>query len=75
MDHSNDSGKIITGLLVGALIGGALGILYAPYKGTKTRRKLRSKGEDLKELIQDQFAEIMEHLQTAPELEVAATIK
>ena len=33
-------GKFLTGLLSGAAVGAAIGLLYAPKKGAVTRRKL-----------------------------------
>jgi gas vesicle protein len=44
-------------LLVGAAIGGILGILFAPEKGSETRKKLFAKGKDLK----DKAAELLEN--------------
>ena len=43
--------KFITGLLIGAAAGAVLGILFAPAKGSETRKNLTKKGEDLKENI------------------------
>lgn len=40
------TGKILSGLLVGAAAGAVLGILFAPDKGTNTRKKLSKSGED-----------------------------
>jgi gas vesicle protein len=39
--------KVLVGFLVGAAVGGALGILLAPDKGAETRRKIIEKGSDL----------------------------
>jgi gas vesicle protein len=52
---NNNTGKIIGALLVGAAIGGALGILFAPNKGSVTRKKLFSKGEELKDTLKEKY--------------------
>ena len=36
-------------LLIGVGIGAVLGILFAPHKGSKTRRKIAERGNELKE--------------------------
>jgi gas vesicle protein len=45
--------KAIFGFLVGAIVGGALGILLAPDKGSETRRKIIEKGNDLGDSISE----------------------
>jgi gas vesicle protein len=57
MENSNNTGKLVGALLVGAAIGGILGILFAPEKGSETRKKLFAKGKDLK----DKAAELLEN--------------
>jgi gas vesicle protein len=51
MENSNNTGKVIGALLIGAVVGGtigaALGILFAPEKGSDTRKKLIDSGADL----------------------------
>jgi gas vesicle protein len=42
-----DNGKIVLGVLAGLAAGAALGILFAPNKGTETRRKIGQKKDDL----------------------------
>jgi len=49
----NSNSKILVGFLVGAAVGGALGILLAPDKGTETRRKILEKGSDLGDSLAD----------------------
>jgi gas vesicle protein len=49
MQRSNNSGKIVSALLLGAGIGAVLGILFAPDKGSETRRRLSEKSQDLAE--------------------------
>lgn len=40
------SGKLLLGVLAGVAAGALIGILFAPDKGTETRRKIVEKGED-----------------------------
>ena len=45
--------KVLVSFLVGAAVGGALGILLAPDKGAETRRKLMEKGSEFGDSIAD----------------------
>ena len=59
MEKSNNTGKVIGSLLLGAAIGGALGILFAPSKGSETRRKILSKGDDLTDAMEDKLRDLL----------------
>lgn len=47
------SSKVIIGFLAGAIVGGVLGVLLAPDKGTETRRRIIEKGNDLGDSISE----------------------
>lgn len=59
MENSNNTGKLIGALLIGAAIGATLGILFAPDKGSETRKKLLTKGEDLTDEIKEKINEFI----------------
>lgn len=42
-----DAGKVVLGVLAGFAIGATLGVLFAPDKGTSTRKKITKKSDDV----------------------------
>ena len=68
MENSNNSGKMIGALLIGAAIGGALGILFAPDKGSVTRKKIAGKSEDITDAIKDKFEDFLEEIKKEVEI-------
>ncbi|WP_445386377.1 YtxH domain-containing protein [Robiginitalea sp. IMCC44478] len=59
---SNDSGSVLLALLTGAAIGAGVGILYAPDKGSKTRKKIKKKAKAASEDISDRVSKATEEL-------------
>jgi gas vesicle protein len=57
--ESGNTGKLIGALLVGAAIGAALGILFAPGKGDDTRKKIFDKAKDLADDLTGKIKETM----------------
>lgn len=76
MENNNGVGKVIGALLLGALTGAALGILFAPDKGSKTRSKIaggaKDMAEEFKQNLKDQAAALR---QKAEDLEKMAVEK
>ena len=58
---SNSSRTFIT-FLAGVATGAAIGILYAPEKGTRTRRKILDKRDDYADGLKDKFDEFVDSL-------------
>lgn len=56
------SGKVILGFLAGAAAGAVLGILFAPDKGSETRRKIADKGEELMDGAKEKVNKLMDDL-------------
>lgn len=57
------SKKLVTGVIIGAAVGAALGILFAPDSGKETRKKIAKKGTDLGDTVRNKFNELGEVLQ------------
>ncbi|MEO6721181.1 MAG: YtxH domain-containing protein [Ferruginibacter sp.] len=57
-----NSGKLITGVLVGATLGAIFGILFAPDKGSETRSKISAKGSDLKNSVRDKINDLVDSI-------------
>jgi len=55
-------GKVLLGVLAGVAAGAILGILFAPDKGTVTRRKIVKRGEDYAETLKDKFDEFVDKM-------------
>jgi len=55
MEHSGSAAKVAGTLLLGAVVGGILGVLFAPAKGSDTRKKLMSKKDDLTDAMKDKI--------------------
>ena len=57
-----NSGNVMLGLITGAAIGAGFGILYAPAKGSKTRKMIKRKatetGQEMVHRIQDAKEEL-----------------
>jgi gas vesicle protein len=49
--ESNHLQKTVSTLLIGAAIGGVLGVLFAPNSGKKTRRKIIEQKDDMLEMM------------------------
>jgi len=56
------SGKVLLGVLAGAAAGAIIGILYAPEKGTETRKMITQKGEEYAEGLKEKFNGLMDDL-------------
>jgi len=61
MNRDSTSG-FFTGLMMGALIGAAIALLYAPQPGTETRRMVKEKASEIKEKTSKAAGKIKESI-------------
>lgn len=53
-----ESGKVMLGILGGLAAGALLGVLFAPAKGSKTRKKILKKGKDYSDSLKHKIEEV-----------------
>ncbi len=58
----SDNSKVLIGLLAGLAAGAALGLLFAPEKGSDTRDKLSQSLKDFGDSIKDRAADEIDNL-------------
>ena len=56
------TGKILFGVLAGVAAGAVLGILVAPAKGSKTRKRIAKKGIDFADELNEKLKDFMEEM-------------
>lgn len=53
------TGKILLGVLAGVAAGALLGVLFAPDKGSETRKKMTKKGKDYADDLKSRFDDFL----------------
>ena len=56
------SSKILVGFLAGAAVGALAGILFAPDKGSNTRKKIATKTGDITDSVKNSFSNFIDSI-------------
>ena len=70
----NTSGKILAAVAAGIAAGAVLGILFAPDKGSETRRKINEQGKKIADNVKDKFSKGKEKFNDLKE-DIGKTVK
>jgi gas vesicle protein len=54
------AGKVLLGVVAGLAAGALLGVLFAPEKGSDTRKMIKKKSEDLADECKEKFDDFLE---------------
>ncbi len=50
-----NTGKVVIGILAGVAVGALLGVLFAPDKGSETRKKISRKSKDFVDDVKQKY--------------------
>ncbi len=59
--------KMLGALVIGTAVGAAMGVLFAPDKGARTRKAIRRKGEDLADDMEDRVTDMLDKVSESME--------
>lgn len=62
-----NTGKIVLGILAGVAAGALLGVIFAPDKGSETRKKILTKSDDLTDAMKAKFKDFFEEIKKEAE--------
>jgi len=54
------TGRLLFGLMCGACVGAIGGLLFAPHKGSVTRKMITRRGEDYIDLLEEKFDDFLD---------------
>lgn len=54
--------NVVIGALAGVAVGALLGVLFAPDKGTETRKKISKKSKDTTDSLKHKFNEFVDNI-------------
>jgi gas vesicle protein len=54
--------NVVIGALAGVAVGALLGVLFAPDRGTETRKKITKKSKDTTDSLKNKFNEFVDNI-------------
>ncbi len=58
----NTTNKVLIGIIAGAATGAIFGLLFAPHKGSKTRKRMLNRGREIVQELEDKVNETKDAL-------------